>query len=321
MKKIDNLLFYNSLFLLPFSLFIGLGITKIINTAKADAWISIILGTFIGLIINVLIKKLPEKDNKITTYLSNSALLLLGITIITKLVSSVYLDKTGNIIVMIPFLFLIYYSALKDRYSLMKVISILNIIYIFMILFAFSSLLPSINIDNFKPIGINNPLSIILGALEYAIYSTTPFTILPEFSKKYNYKVYLLSSLFLLIIFVLIIGNLGVDLSIGYRYPEYMIFKNIAILDFIENTQNILFFVWIINIYTLTSHTTLNIKEIVKEKGLLITLIIIAIIINTFIINTYKTPIIFLNYLDYIILGIFTIYIIGKIFGIKKHTD
>ena len=315
MKKIDNLLFNNSLFLLPFSLFIGLGITRIINTAKTDSWISIILGTFIGLLINYLIKKLPNKDNKITTYLSNAALLLLGITIITKLVSSVYLDKTGNVIVMIPLLLLIYYSGQKTRYSLMKVISILNIIYIFMIIFAFSSLIPSINLDNFKPIGINNPLSILLGSLEYALYSTTPYIVLPEFNKKYNYKTYLLSSLFLLIIFIIIIGNLGIDLATNYRYPEYMIFKNIAILNFIENIENILFFVWIINIYTLTSHTSLNIKEIVKEKGLFITLIILALIINMFIINTYKTPIIFLNYLDYIILSILSIYILGKLFA------
>lgn len=321
MKKIDNLLFNSSLFLLSFSLFIGLGITKIINTAGTDAWISIILGTFIGMIFNILIKKLPNKDNNLTTFLSNSVLLLLGITIITKLVSSVYLDKTGNLTVMIPFLFLVFYSALRDRYSLMKVISILNIIYIFMILFAFASLIPSTNLDNFKPIGINSPLSIILGALEYALYSMTPFIVLPEFNKKYNCKTYLLSSLFLLVVFVLIIGNLGVDLSISYRYPEYMIFKNIAILDFIENIENILFFVWVINIYTLTSHTTLNIKEIVGKKGLIITLVILAIIINMFIINTYKTPIIFLNYLDYIIFGILSIYILGKFLVKEKHTS
>ncbi len=319
MKKQDNLLFNASLFLLPFSLFIGLGITRIINTVGSDSWISIILGTFLGLLINYMIKKLPNKDNKLTIYISNTLLLLLGITVITKLVSSVYLDKTGNIVVMIPFLILITYSALKNRYSLMKVISILNIIYLLMILFAFSSLLPTTDLDFFKPIGISGPFKIILGALEYALYSTTPLIVLPEFKEKYDYKVYLLSSLFLLIIFVLIIGNLGTELSSIYRYPEYMIFKNIAILDFIENTHNILFFVWIINIYTLTSHTTLNIREIVKEKGLIITLIILAIIINMFIINTYKTPIIFLNYLDYIVLGILSIYIIGKILGKEKH--
>ena len=313
MKKVDNLLFSSSAFLLPFSLFIGLGVTRIINTARTDSWISIVLGTFIGLLFNIIIKKLPKRDNKITTYLANTALLLLGITVITKLVSSVYLDKTGNVVVMIPFLILILYSGLKNRYSLMKVVSILNIIYLFMIVFAFASLIPTTNLDYFKPIGISTPSRIVLGALEYALYSTTPFIVLPEFQEKYNYKTYLLSSLFLLIICILIIGNLGIELSTVYRYPEYMLFKNIALLDFIENIENVLFFVWIINIYTLTSHTSLNIKEIVKEKGLVFTLLFLSIIINMFIVNTYKSPIIFLNYLDYIILGIMVVYILGKI--------
>ena len=313
MKKIDNILFNSSAFLLPFSLFIGLGITRILNIAKSDTWLSIIIGTFLGLFLNYLIKKF-NNNNKITNYISNTILLFLGITVITKLVSSVYLDKTGNITVMIPLLFLILYSALKDRYSIMKVISILNIIYFFMIIFAFASLFPSINIDNFKPVGINSPFNILLGSLEYALYSTTPLLVLPEFKEKYNYKTYLLSSLFLFIIFILIIGNLGINLSTSYRYPEYMIFKNIAILNFIENTQNILFFIWIINIYTLTTHASLNIKEIANKKGLIITIIIVAIIINLYVINTYKTPIIFLNFLDYIILSIIIIYILGFIF-------
>ena len=261
MKKQDNILYNSSQFLISFSLFIGLGITRIINTAKTDTWISIILGTLIGLILNYLIKRFNNKF-KITYYLSNSALLLLGITVITKLVSSVYLDKTGNITVIIPLLLLIIYSGLKDRYSLSKVISILNIVYFLMFIFAFASLFPSINFDNFKPVGINSSISILLGSLEYALYSTIPFITLPEFKQKYNYKTYLLSSLFLFIIFVLIIGNLDINLATTYRYPEYMIFKNIAILNFIENTHNILFFIWLINIYTLTSHTSLNIKEI-----------------------------------------------------------
>ena len=184
-----------------------------------------------------------------------------------------------------------------------------------MFIFAFASLFPSINFDNFKPVGINSSISILLGSLEYALYSTIPFITLPEFKQKYNYKTYLLSSLFLFIIFVLIIGNLDINLATTYRYPEYMIFKNIAILNFIENTHNILFFIWLINIYTLTSHTSLNIKEITNKKGLIITIIFIAIIINLFIINTYKTPIIFLNYLDYIILSIFVIYLTGYLFN------
>ena len=256
MKKTNDLLYNASLFLLPFSLFIGLGITKIINTSRTDLWISIILGTFLGLIINYLLTLLPEKNNQIMKCITNFGLLTLCTITICKLVSSVYLNKTSSTLLMIPFILLILYSALKNRYALMKVISILSIIYIFMMVFSISSLFPTVNFDYFLPIGISSKESILLGAIEFALYSTIPLTVLPNFKEKYNYKVYLISSLVLLILFILVVGNLGIELSISYRYPEYMMFKNIAILDFIENIENVLFFVWIINIYTLTSHTT-----------------------------------------------------------------
>lgn len=314
--KNNKLLDSSSLFLLPFFLFIGLGITRILKVVGSDAWISIIIGTFIGLFFNYLLTKLPKEDNKITSYISNSLLLLLGVMTLTKLLSSLYLDQTSNELVMIPFILLIWYSSKKTRFDIMKVISILAIIYLSFSLFAGASLVSGINIDYFRPVGINNPLNILLGSLEYALYSTLPLVVLPNFKEKYNYKTYLLSSLFLLIIIILIIGNLGVKLSMSYRYPEYMLFKNIAVLDFIENIQNVLFFIWIINIYTLSSHSILNIKELVGNKGVFITLILEFIIINLFLVNNYKVPIIFINYLDYILLGIFIIYLIGKI---KTH--
>ena len=61
-----NKLEYNSaLCLSSISLFLGIGISKIINSIGSNSWISIILGTAIGLLINYIFTKLPEKDNKI----------------------------------------------------------------------------------------------------------------------------------------------------------------------------------------------------------------------------------------------------------------
>jgi len=314
MKRTNNILNNTSLFLLPFSLFIGLGITKIINNARTDAWICIILGTVIGLFINYLLTKMPDNNVKVMKYVSSFALLLLVITTLTKLISSVYLDRTSNILVMIPFIILVLYSGLKNRYALMKVISILTIIYVGIMIFAAGSLIPTINLDEFKPILINSPSNILLGSIEYALYSIAPMLVMPDFKNSYNYKVYLLSSLVILGIFVLIIGNLGIELASSYRYPEYMIFKNIAILDFIENIENILFFIWIINIYTLSAHTIINIRECVDVKGMVITLIIIAFIVNTFLVNNYKSPIMILKFLDYIIGGIAGIDVLGRIY-------
>ena len=314
MKETNRKLMYlSSNYLLPFSLFIGLGITKIVNMAGNDAWISVILGTILGLGINYIFVKLPKNNNKVCTYIVNFCLLLLGITTLTKLISSVYLDKTSNLIVCLPFIILIFYTSMKDNYSLFKTTSILNLIYLLFILFAFGSLIPSTEIDNFKPILINPLGNILLGSLEFALYSTVPLMVMPDLKEKYNYKAYLGSCLFLLIIFGLIIGNLGLDLAKSYRYPEYMLFKNINILDFIENIENVLFFVWIINIYTLTAHASLNIKSIVGIKGLILTLIINVLFINMFLINSYFGIEFLLDYFDLILLIIVLVFIFGKI--------
>lgn len=314
MKKINNV-YYSSVFLLPFSLFVGLGITKIVNTSGSDSIISIILGTIIGIGINYLFTKLPEKQKKTCSFITNLFLLIIGLMTITKLISSVYLNKTNSLFIMLPLIILLFYTATKNNYAIFKTTTILNILFIGLIIFAFSSLIPSVNTDYFKPILINPVNNIFLGAFEYAIYSTTPLLVLPKLKEKYNYKIYLLSSLFLLIIFILIIGNLGIELSRSYRYPEYLIFKNIAILDFIENTQNILFFIWFINIYTLTSHSTINIKNIIGIKPLLILLIILLLFINIFLINNYLSLEFILQNIDILLTITIFIHILGKIIG------
>ena len=319
MNKTDKI--YNSSnFLLSFSLFIGLGITKIINTAGTDSWICIILGTLFGLIINYILTKLPTGENKTIEVITNTFLLLLAITTITKLITSVYLDKTNSLFIMLPLIGVIIYTSTKNNYCLFKVTSILSIIHLALYLFAFLSLVSTTNIDYFMPVLINSKLKVLFGSLEYALYSTIPLIVLPNYRKQYNYKQYLLSSLFLLIIFILIIGNLGIELAKNYRYPEYMIFKNIAILDFIENIENILFFMWIINIYTLTCHCSLNIKKIINMKGLIIILIIVTLFINKILINNYKSVKFFLDYFDIILILLLFIHILGKLLYKKNHT-
>ena len=318
--KIINKISNYSQFLLSFSLFIGLGITKIINSSLNDSWICIIIGTIMGLIINYLITKLPNKDNKISSLILNIFLLLIGLLSIIKLVSSVYLNKTNTLLLIIPFCLLILYTSLKDNYALFKVSNILWIIYILFSLFAFLALVPYIKIDYFKPILINPFNKILLGSLEYSLYSTIPLLILPNYQKEYNYKVYLISSICILIIFILLIGNLGIDLAKYYRYPEYILFKNISILHFIENIENVLFFIWIINIYVLTSHSALNIKNILNTKWLLFILISMIIIINKYLINNYLVFKSILKYFDYALIILLIIYIISKLFNKKTYT-
>ena len=116
-----NKLEYNSaLCLSSISLFLGIGISKIINSIGSNSWISIILGTAIGLLINYIFTKLPEKDNKIFVYIYSTILLTLNLFLITKLISSIYLNRTPDIIVIIPLIILIYYISNKGINTILK---------------------------------------------------------------------------------------------------------------------------------------------------------------------------------------------------------
>ena len=314
-----NKLEYNSaLCLSSISLFLGIGISKIINSIGSDSWISIILGTAIGLLINYIFTKLPEKDNKIFVYIYSTILLTLNLLLITKLISSIYLNRTPDIIVIIPLIILIYYISNKGIDTILKTSLIIAFIYILIYLIPLTALAPKINIDEFKPLLTSNIYDIIKCSLTYAFISTLPFILFPKFKENYNYKSYFLSSILVLIIFVIIIGNLGTNLAKLYRYPEYMVFKEISLLGFIENIQNILSYLWLFCSFILSSMATYNIKKVANKKILIITLLLIIFILNNVLLKNYIHIEYITKYYGIILFSILILFLISKIFAKNK---
>ncbi len=313
MKKITNLEYQCLAYLLAFPLFMGIGISKTIRDVGSDVWISMITGTVLGLFIIFLFKKLPNKSNKYCSLIVNATFILLGTLIFNKLVDSIYLSKTPNLIIMIPEYALIIYTVYKGKETLFKTSSILIIVFMLLFLFAASILTPSINIDYFLPIKTNSFVKIILSGVDIALLSTTPLVLLPNAKEKLNYKSYLLASVTIFIIIVCTLGNLGVDIAKIYRYPEYMVFKKISLLKSIENIENVLFMIWIITIYNITSLASINIKEDFNYYVLFGVYVIVVFVAAKYLISSYKTTAFLLNYFTYVLLGIVVIYIIGKI--------
>lgn len=313
MKKITNLEYQCLAYLLSFPLFMGIGISKTIRDVGSDVWISMITGTVLGLFIIFLFKKLPNKSNKYCSLIVNTTFILLGTLIFNKLVGSIYLSKTPNLIIMIPGYALIIYTVYKGKETLFKTSSILIIVFMLLFLFAALILTPSINIDYFLPIKTNSFVKIILSGVDIALLSTTPLVLLPNAKEKLNYKSYLLASVTIFIIIVCTLANLGVDIAKIYRYPEYMVFKKISLLKSIENIENVLFMIWIITIYNITSLASINIKEDFNYYVLFGVYGIVVFVAAKYLISSYKTTTFLLNYFTYVLLGIVVIYIIGKI--------
>lgn len=313
MKKINNLEYQCLAYLLAFPLFMGIGISKMIRDVGSDVWISMIIGTILGLFIIFLFKKLPNKSNKYCSLIINTIFLLLGTLIFNKLIGSIYLSKTPNLIIMIPGYALLIYTVYKGKEALFKTSSILIIVFMLLFLIAALVLIPSINIDYFLPIKTNSFSKIILSGVDMALLSTTPLVLLPNVKEKLNYKNYLLASVTIYIIIICTLGNLGVDIAKIYRYPEYMVFKKISLLKSIENIENILFMIWIITIYNITSLASINIKEDFNYYVLFGVYGIVVFVAAKYLISSYKTTTFLLNYFTYILLSIVVIYIIGKV--------
>ncbi len=277
MNKITKLEYNSTLFLLARPLFLGFGIYKIINDTGSYFWLSIILGIIIGLILNQLFKKVSNL--KFIKVVVSICLLVYGLYTLTSAISTLYLNKTPKLIILGALLVVVIYSRTKNKDTIFKVANIFFIINIILFLVTIFSLFPLINYQNFEFANNFSVFKILISSLYFGVLSTIPYITIPNFKEKYNYKIYLLSTLYTLILFTLIIAILGVPVASIYKYPEYIIFKKISILSIIENVQNILFMSWIFECFTLIGITSNNIKK----KILLLLLIGLFIVYSIFI--------------------------------------
>lgn len=312
MKNVTKMQYNSTLYLISRPLFIGIGIIKIIKNVGSDIWISLILGIIFGLAINYMLTKLKEKENKALGIIVNSSLFLLCLLIISKLISSIYLDLTPNLMIILPFIIVIYYTVQKGYKNFYKSSLLILIINLAFYLFAFMALIPTIKIDNFLPLFTSSTSKILLSAIDFALISTLPYTTLSNFKERYNYKAYLCSCLTIAIIFLIVVGSLGVNLSITFRYPEYIVFKKISLLSFIENIENILYATWIFDSFGLCSMAALNIKRLSNNKTLIIILLIITGLSNFLFLNNFTVLNFIITNFTYIISLLFILYVVSK---------
>lgn len=119
-----------------------------------------------------------------------------------------------------------------------------------------------------------------------------------------------------IILFIIIIctfGNLGVEMSALYRYPEYIVLKRISALNFIDNVENILFIIWIIIGFTSSTMSSLNIKRLYGNKVFYISIISLYLLISFWLIDSYKVIEFLAKYYLAILTSIMIILLLSKI--------
>lgn len=257
------------------SLFLGIGISKIIMIARESTIISIILGSIIGYFILSIINNLnytnANKFQKICMFIILYILFTIGIIEIINLISSIYLMDTNKYILMIPLLIVILYMNTKSITINMKISNILLYIVDISIIIAFLALIPKIKLTNYLPLFNTKLKDILLASIEYALYSVTPNILYGGI--KYNYKNknkdikkrYIYSNIFLIIIILTTQGVLSTYLVDLFKYPEYIVLKKINLLDFINNVENIFSFIWIYITYIYLSICSKQMYDMVSE--------------------------------------------------------
>lgn len=312
MKKEYNILQYFNMR----SLFIGIGISRILANARELHPLSVILGTLIGLLILKFIK-IELKSNIINTIIS-TILLTCSFVIIINLVSTMYLNHMMKLLLGIPVILLLMYVLKCREVLIYRISNIMIVLVVFFFFFALFSLLPNIDTSNlmYTNVSISN---IIESAFEYAIISTVP-TFIIRYKGNADipiYKTYILSSISILAMMFVTYLIIGPNLSSIFRYPEYMVLKSINISGSFTNLENMLSLIWLIDAIMFIFCCGNTIKRQVNSKVILNIILLGILILATIISKHYQLIISIYTY----IIPILLISLIGLYLFNKKSSS
>lgn len=315
MKKEFNILNYFNMR----ALFMGIGLSRIITTSREYTWISLIIGTLIGLLLLYLFR--IEMKKSIFNILLNSIIIVICLIIIINMISTMYLTKMPKFLIALPLIVLVMYMLNKKEIVIFRVANILLIFNLTLYVISFFALLKFFRFSNFYYTNVNI-IKILTSSIEYALYSVTPTLLLrkSEFKDISIYKTYLISSITMAGLCILTYGILGSNLSSILRYPEYLILKQISLSSAIENIENIISFMWIIDIFMLIVTCSDSIKFNLNNKKLINIILPILLIITTLLNNRYVFIISTYNFAAIILAGILLLlWLINKKLIFKKR--
>ncbi|MBP3635061.1 MAG: endospore germination permease [Bacilli bacterium] len=296
--KISNKGFASLLFFSSQSMFLGVGITQMLNSSEQSSPLSIILGFILGFIILYffiklfnyekdldLFKKIEKLFGKGIGNIINIILVLLFVLYfiytlwsIQLYIQNKYLDKTPSIIILILFLIPVVYSVNSGIKTISKVSLIIFFISIIEILLSIFGLTSFIEIDNLKPF-FNIPfITILKNSLYFISYFLTPTILMLTIPKnqidnqdKINKRIiifYIFGCINFLLLFIFIISIFGIELSKLFYYPEFTLIKKINYFDFIQHVENILSTQWLFSLFISAVMSLFFVKSYLNHKNI-----------------------------------------------------
>ena len=331
------------LFFLTRSLFFGLGISFICKYTNKDTYIGAIIGMLLGLLIilayryiirakkNQSLKQIFAQ-NKIVGTITRTLLLIASIIILTyslltykTFVSSFLLATTPVYIILIPWLILLIYAASGGLGMIHKLSTALLPISIVLSLLSIISIFGNFDYYNFLPVLTAKPSNMFMTIFAFAGISVFPGILSLHFDSdvKHYVKYYLLSAILVIIAILCINGVFGEVLVNVFRFPEYMVLKQVKLLDFIEKVENILSIAWAFDLFITSTFGIYSIKELVPKKhnnwSTLIIIILVAILIDKFFDFNYINELFMYYALPYVSLMLPIIILFLLFYQIKKR--
>ena len=301
------------------SFFLATGYSLIFNTCSYDSWISMIIGSLIGLFIIFIFNKygfnkvknyiLNRKINKISKMIFSLFfifIIFINIIILRVFTTSFYLTKTPGLFIVIPYILLCIYNSKKGIKSIAKEAQILMPISFIIITLNMLGVCKDGNIDFFLPI-LSTPINkIIVGSIYYAFLTSIPQLLL--FDIKINTKEHIKNYMFItsLLIFIgsVIIFVLGPSLIKIYRFPEYMVLKQLKLFNFVEKIENLVGMIWFFDLFITSSISVYNLDKTINNNKLFMIIIIIIILLVELFSHYYKLVMFLYKYMPILLFGI-----------------
>jgi len=277
------------------SFFLASGYSLIFKTSINDSWLSMIIGIIIGTGIVFLFnffgfnKKqkyfLNERFNVIEKFIFLIFLffiVLINMTVTRIFATSFFLTKTPGIIISIPFLCLCFRASKKGLNTIAKISEILLPISIIFILLSMLAVLKDGSITSFLPIYINSSSKIFLSSVYFAVLTSIPQLLLFDIKidLKKHIKYYIITTIITLFIGSVIIYTLGPKLITIFRFPEYMVLKQLKLFNFIEKIENLIGLLWFFDLFISTSISIYNMNKINNNNKYITWILLISIIFS-----------------------------------------
>ncbi len=325
-KKIEN---FSIHYFLTRALFLGIGFSLILKFTRQDSLFSFLVGTVLSLPFILMINKInKEKRNQsLSDYLKEMKFLgviirilflIFGILLLSEslvfmqlFVSSFVLIKTPLFFISLPMILILIKLSLSKKDVLFRVSACLFPISLFLTLISLLGLSSYASLDNLKPFFVSDVLSFIQSVFYYMSLSISPSVLMLITTNEKNVKSYLLGSFTLIAKLFLILAIIGPILARLYRFPEYIILKEIKLLNFIEKIENIVALSWVIDVFVYMATSSEFIKELLpkkKKKWIHIALILVLYVLAFKFLGKYYTNEILIYYfLPMVTAGIFLI--------------